>query len=243
MIVIINWDFSKGNFSGIKVEEQGNKLIKGNFNLTKKPIWHDDLNHSFLIYDIYETNEYLAGFDENFRVISLGPYLPSHIPRSNKQYPIFSKIIINSKHGSMKDHNPWFNDGAKEGFEILTHLFSRILLESNLISNFDCIIPVPCKSINIQHLWDGVEIGSNILNQASNIPFCHFFRRIDDEDSEFEVIGETSLTDKKILLFDDVITDGTTKSKLVRMLVKENISDCIILTIGKTDHTIYESYE
>lgn len=234
----------KVHFSGQKIEKNGKKLIKGHFNFDppNQPIWYKDFAEPFFLYDIGELEDNLIVKSKNFKKLSLGPYLPWEARNKRNIYPYFSKIVMDSKHKAMEKitHSNDFNKGAKEGLEILTHLFSHILLDRNLISNYDFIVPVPCKPKYQDSEWDGVHVASGILSKFLKIPTYSFFRRIDNEISEFEVIGEISLNGKNIIIFDDVFKDGETKSKLIELLSDKNVSNILILTIGIKDTNIYE---
>ena len=68
--------------------------------------------------------------------------------------------------------------------------------------------------------------------------------RIDDYAKEFSIIYENdNLNQKRVLLIDDIITDGETKDKIFFRLKEKRCNNIDMITLARTDHNIYEYNE
>ncbi len=159
--------------------------------------------------------------DKNKRLISLGPYYPwrnfKEIKKEkpNLVYPALSDILLDSKS------------------------YAHYLKAVNFPLNYDKLIPVPAKPM---YSFNSIEIICQEFSEIHKIPIdFKIIRRISDTEKEYEIIDKSiNLSNSKILLIDDIITEGDTKDFICLRLNKIGCGNFCIATLGKTDHNLYE---
>lgn len=129
--------------------------------------------------------------------------------------------------------------------------FGKKLLSSNFHHNIDCIIPVPLHKKKLkqrgynQLAKFGMTLSSilavsycdDILKRVSFTKTQTFKRRLDrfsNTDSKFIVENIESLSNKHVLLIDDVVTTGATLESCCQELLKANNIKISLATIAIT---------
>lgn len=217
-------------------------LIKGRFSLNFTPNYPSEFRRPFWFYDLTKRLK----IDE---VISLGAYYPrwkfddDSIHSPNLIYPAFSNIVFNSKSGPLyRAPSKYIVESRKEQLRIISNFYANYL--KNVIGslNYNEIIPVPAKK---EYSYNSVEIISVEFSNLFNIPMnISRIARIDDYAKEYSILYENdNLNQKRILLIDDIITDGETKDKIFFRLKEKGCNNIDMITLARTDHNIYENNE
>ena len=104
------------------------------------------------------------------------------------------------------------------------------------------IIPVPAKPI---YSFNNVEIITYEFEKIFKIPIdCGIIARSSDSEKSYEIINSSiQLNNANVLLIDDIFTRGTTRANIWSKLRILGCTDLFVITIGKTDHNIYEYTE
>ena len=138
----------------------------------------------------------------------------------------------------------------------LYKMFSKMILETpniiEFINEYDIIIPVPihrtrkrkrgynqselivkelCKDNKIK-----IELNLNILLKVKNIKpqsGLNKNQRMDNIKKVYKIKKYKNITDKKILVFDDIFTTGSTVSECAKVLKEHGAKSVGILTIAK----------
>lgn len=236
----IKFDF--GIFEYREITLNSIPIIKGRFSLNINPNFPKEFKKHFWFYDLTKRLK----IDE---VISLGPYYPQRNFKSdlggipNLKYPAFSDILFNSKSGPLhRIRKNFIIESRKQQLKIISNFYANYL--KNIIGslNYDEIIHVPAK---LEYSYNSVEIISAELSNLFNIPMnISRIARIDDYAKEFSIIYENdNLNQKRVLLIDDIITDGETKDKIFFRLKEKRCNNIDMITLARTDHNIYEYNE
>ena len=122
--------------------------------------------------------------------------------------------MLYSKSGKLhKAPSDYIIESRKQQLRIISNFYANYL--KNVIGslNYNEIIPVPAK---LEYSSNSVEIISVEFSNLFNIPInISRIARIDDYTKEYSIICENdNLNQKRILLIDDIITDGKTKDKI-----------------------------
>jgi predicted amidophosphoribosyltransferase len=160
-------------------------------------------------------------------------YLGNYFPKRKNSRDKFSNLIIQYKKG---------NNFAIKYFE------NKIV---NIIFNYfwfcDLIIPVPasssmldvypnkiiCMSLNALNI---IKYKDDILKKTKGYTPSHITNRRNKADiaNSVKIINEGYIKNKKIILFDDIITTGNTSSIIRNMLFSKGANSVIMLFIGRT---------
>lgn len=236
----IKFDF--GIFEYREITLNSIPLFKGRFSLNINPNFSKEFKRPFWFYDLTKRLK----IDE---VISLGAYYPQRNFNSDLEstpdlrYPAFSDILFNSKSGPLhRISNDYIIESRKQQLKIISNFYANYL--KNVIGSliYNEIIPVPAK---LEYSYNSVEIISVEFSNLFNIPMnISRIARIDDYTKEYSIICENdNLNQKRILLIDDIITDGETKDKIFFRLNEKGCNNIDMITLARTDHNIYEYNE
>lgn len=182
-------------------------------------------------------------------IISLGPYYPWNDFKTDKnrianlKYPVFSDILLNSKTGKLYNVTSDFIIKArKEQLRILSNFYANYLKMNNFSFNQNKIIPVPSKP---KYTFNNIEIICQEFEKNSKAQTeCGIVRRISNTSKSYDAISRNhKFNDKKILLIDDIFTNGTTRDIIWSKLKQIGCKNMCMITLGKTDHNIYEYNE
>lgn len=127
-----------------------------------------------------------------------------------------------------------------EQLQILSNFYAVYIQTIGLPINYDRIIPVPAKP---SYSFNSIEIICNEFNKIFQIPIDTIdntlITRTSDIWKSYEIIKtSTNLNNLKILLIDDIITDGDTKGEICTKLNKIGCENICMLTLGRPDHSI-----
>ncbi len=160
-------------------------------------------------------------------------YLDNYFPKYKKKEDAFSKLIIQYKKG---------NNFAIKYFE-------NIIV--NIVFNYfwfcDLVIPIPpsssmldiysnkiiCLSLNSLNI---IQYKQDILKRSiSSVP-SHITNKRDTAHiiDSVKITNDSHIKDKKIILFDDIITTGNTSSIIKNMLILRGADSVIRLFLGRT---------
>lgn len=127
--------------------------------------------------------------------------------------------------------------------------YAHVLPESKWIHDVDVMIPIPLaeKKLLVRG-YNQAELITQGIHQVIPIPMdtqslirkkntlsqtrMHVSERIENMKDAFEVLNPSSLTNKHVLLVDDVITTGSTFESCARELLKLNNTRVSILSIA-----------
>ena len=137
----------------------------------------------------------------------------------------------------------------------LYKLFSEIILSNKKVmiylKKYDCIMPVPLhkyrnrsRGYNQTYLIlkelnkrdNSINIKTNILQKEKNIKpqsSLNKFQRKDNIKNAYIIRNNIEIKEKKILLFDDVFTTGSTTNECSRILKQKGVQKVGVLTIAK----------
>ena len=172
--------------------------------------------------------------DKTYDYYSLGYYQPKN-SFGNRQN-LFSKDILKFKGEKRMDFMPVSTRFSEE--------LIRLIERENL--KFDMIIPVPRSSAG--QIANGstklssyvseilrIEDGTGILKRMNSVKTSHLSN---DRPSLQEHYHSISCSDrvfnKRILLFDDILTHGNTAGACIYRIHENNPSDITVLTLGRT---------
>jgi len=126
-----------------------------------------------------------------------------------------------------------------EQLKILSNFYAVYIQTIGLPINYDRIIPVPAKP---SYSFNSIEIICDEFNKIFQIPIDNtIITRTSDNWKSYEIRKtSTNLNNLKILLIDDIITDGNTKGEICTKFNKIGCEYICMLTLGRTDHSIYE---
>jgi len=239
LLIIPEILFEFGEFSFERITKNNVPLIKGKFNLSVTPRFNYEFGEFFWFYDL-NTKQ----IDSENALLSLGPYYPWWVFENDKiiypnlAYPAFSDILLNSKSGKLHRAPSSTIIGArKEQLKILSNFFANYLKTIKIPLNYDKIIPVPAKP---EYSFNSIEIICHEFSKILEIPTdCDILKRVSNEQKDYEVIDRSiNLSNIKILLIDDITTDGDTKDFICSRLNELGCINICNITLGKTDHQI-----
>jgi predicted amidophosphoribosyltransferase len=160
-------------------------------------------------------------------------YLGNYFPKRKSSADAFSNLIIQYKKG---------NNFAVKYFE-------NIIV--NIIFNYfwfcDLIVPVPtsssmldvytnkiiCLSLNALNI---IKYEDDILKRTRGYVPSHITNRRNTADiaNSIKVVNGERIKNKKIILFDDIITTGHTSGAIRNILISKGADSVIMLFIGRT---------
>ena len=133
--------------------------------------------------------------------------------------------------------------------------FANLLLKNKkvyrFLENYDIIIPIPihkarCKkrgynqseliAKKVAESFEHLKFEKNILiKQENNKPQSTLNRKMREENVKdvYKIKNIEKIINKKIILFDDIYTTGSTAKECIRILKKEGAKKVDILTIAK----------
>ena len=162
---------------------------------------------------------------------------------SNLMYPVFSDIVFNSKSGLLhKVPKEYIKKARIQELGLISNFYTQYLKSIIGSLNYNEIIPVPAKS---EYPYNSVEIIGEEFSRCFNIPLItDRMIRVNDDLKEYSIIRENdNLNQKRILLIDDIITDGETKDKIFSRLNEKGCNIIDMITLARTDHNICEYNE
>lgn len=137
----------------------------------------------------------------------------------------------------------------------LYKFFSDIILTNkkicNVLKKYDMIIPVPIhRQRRIKRGYNQTElIAKEIAKNIDNLDYCknclikiknikaqstlNSFERQQNTVGAYKVINENIIKNKKVIIFDDVYTTGSTAKECCNILKKYNVKEILIFTISK----------
>lgn len=161
-------------------------------------------------------------------------YIREYQPKNRGDQDNFSKKVLRFKNG--------YNDDLRIFTDVLVHIISKENLE------FDIIIPIPrsteglirqsSKNLveNLSKKFD-VENGTGILRRIESVPSSHLNtgqNRPTEQQHYNSINCEESLTGRKILLFDDILTSSDTARGCIRNIFDKGDSEITLITLAKT---------
>ncbi|MGQ4872842.1 MAG: ComF family protein [Promethearchaeia archaeon] len=164
----------------------------------------------------------------------------------NLVYPAFSDIIFSSKSGPLHriqgNQKEFIIKSRLEQLKIISNFYAYYLKKVIDLLNYDEIIPVPAKLI---YTFNSVEIIGQEIGKIFGISLnSDRIRRIDNEEKDYHLLNKNeNLSQFRILLIDDIITNGITKDKIYSILRKAGCNQIDMITLGRTDYNIYEYNE
>lgn len=241
----IEFDYGVFNFKRIIINSIS--LIKGKFNLNFDAKFKNDFKRSFWFYELESSSNSKS---EKVKILpnlgSLGPYFPwsDYKKRgefnSKLKFPIFSDILLNSKTGKLAGiQSAFIVEARKEQLKIISNFYANYLMGKKFCSNCNKIIPVPAKP---KYSSNNVEIICHEFGKIFNIPIeCKIILRTSNSEKSYKMINRPiALNNLNVLLIDDIFTNGTTRNMLFSILKNKGCSNLFMVTLGKTDHNIYE---
>ncbi len=162
---------------------------------------------------------------------------------SNLRYPVFSDIVLNSKSGLLhRTPKEYIKKARIQELGLISNFYSQYLKSIIEFLNYDEIIPVPAKS---EYSYNSVEIIGGEFSECFNIPLItDRMIRVNDDLKEYSIVRENdNLSQKKILLVDDIITDSETKNNIISKFYEKGCTNIDMITLARTDHIIYEYNE
>lgn len=240
-------EFDYGVFNFKKIIVKSISLIKGKFNLNFDALFKNDFKRSFWFYELESSsNSKSEKVNTLPNLVSLGPYFPwsdyakKRRFNSDLRYPVFSEILLNSKTGKLyKLQDEFIVEARKEQLKIISNFYANYLKVENFQVKYDKIIPVPAKPM---YSFNNVEIITYEFEKVFNIPVdCSIITRSSDSEKSYDIINSsTQLKNTNMLLMDDIFTRGTTMANIWSKLRTLGCKDLFGITIGKTDHDVYE---
>lgn len=241
----IKFDYGLFNFNRITLNSIS--LLKGKFKLNIDVRFKNDIQRIFWFYELESISIINSKKDKILPdLISLGPYYPWNEFTADKdlsthlKYPVFSDILLNSKTGKLYNiSNSFIIEARKEQLRLLSNFFANYLKANGFTLNHDKIIPVPAKP---KYSFNNVEIICQEFKKVFNIPIdWDIIERNSNSKKSYDIKNRSSqLKNIKILLIDDIFTNGTTRDIIRSKLNEIGCSNISMITIGKTDHNIYE---
>lgn len=160
-------------------------------------------------------------------------YLDNYFPKYKKKEDAFSQLIIL----------------YKKGDKFAIKYFENIIV--NIIFNYfwfcDLIVPVPtsssmldvytnkiiCLSLNALNI---IKYEDDILKRTRGYVPSHITNRRNTADiaNSIKVVNGERIKNKKIILFDDIITTGHTSGAIRNILISKGADSVIMLFIGRT---------
>ncbi len=161
----------------------------------------------------------------------------------NLKYPAFSNIVFYSKSGPLhRAPSSFIRTSRKQQLKIISNFYANYLKIIIGSLNYDEIIPVPAK---LEYSYNSVEIISKEFSNIFSIPMSlSSINRTSDYKKEYSINCDNNDLDQlRILLIDDIITDGETKDKICFRLNEKGCNVIDMITLARTDHNIYEYEE
>jgi len=158
----------------------------------------------------------------------------------NLKYPALSNIVFYSKSGPLhREPKIFIRTSREQQLRIISNFYANYLKSIIGSLNYDEIIPVPAK---LEYSFNSVEIISKEFSNIFNIPMnLSRINRTSDYEKEYSInCDNNDLEQIRILLIDDIITDGKTKEKICFRLNEKGCNDIDMITLARTDHNIYE---
>lgn len=169
---------------------------------------------------------------KKFIFYNIDKYLPKNkYPEQN----YFSKKVLN------------FKDGDKIAILNFAEDIKSLIYKENL--KFDIIIPIPSSSaynigkgnkLLVERLAKDLNIqnGVNILQRIKTVKSSHLCNSHDERPTETDhynsIICNTRIDGKKVLLFDDIYTQGNTSRACNKRILEKGASEVTLITLGKT---------
>ena len=143
-----------------------------------------------------------------------------------------------------------FNDKS-----YLSKLFSKIIIKNEkicrILKSYDIIIPVPIhkkrekeRGYNQSKLV-AKELANNIdcltfendviIKKINNNRQSDLTRKDREKNVQgvYEILNNEKIKDRKIILFDDIYTTGSTAKEISRLLIRNGAKEVLLLTIAK----------
>ncbi|GAB6056500.1 hypothetical protein JCM15415_18160 [Methanobacterium movens] len=222
---------------GTVTEKEDLKIDPPNHTITiqNRPAYHKISNKELNSpkYGSSEDKLKLENINGDLRVYHLGDYLPKN------RYPdqdTFSKNILDFKNGNEKVALD-FADKIKD-----------LIKNKNL--KFDVIIPIP--SSKAHRIGNGSKLltkklanqlncenGTNMLERVENLISAHLVEANErpTTDNHYNSIKcDKRVKGKRILLFDDIFTQGNTSQACSKKLFENGASNVILIVLGKTKY-------
>ncbi len=169
----------------------------------------------------------------------LGPYLPWYVCHDNgMNFPRFSSLILNSKSSKVR---PFNQSLIEEKVQILANFFAHYLLLANFDLNYDLILPVPAKP---RYAINTLNFACSEFSKVARIPSdFSVLSRISDEEKTYQLHPQSGniIVGKRIILFDDISTSGTTENLIREILQNGGASRILLIAFGNTDHSDYSA--
>lgn len=137
----------------------------------------------------------------------------------------------------------------------LYKIFSKIIIKNEkicgILKKYDIIIPVPIHkkrkkqrgynqseliAREIAHNIQNLEYQNNILEKTKNTKPQSTLRqkqRRENAQNVYKLLNKEKINNKKIIIFDDIYTTGSTVNEVSKILKQNGAKEIIILTIAK----------
>lgn len=140
-------------------------------------------------------------------------------------------------------HVVQFKNGVDYQIEMFKDEIVELIKEEKL--EFDVAIPVPRSSKNriskgsktlVEAISQEfkVENGVGILERTESVSSSHSGGLRSQEKHYKSITCKKDMSNKRILLFDDVKTTGSTARACIQKLLEENCTNIILITLGRT---------
>ena len=155
---------------------------------------------------------------------------------------------------SYKDIRKLILDYKFNGKSYLYNTFSKIILDDFKIceelKKYDVIIPVPMsKKKKARRGYNQTELIAKCLAKELNIEYNNKSlvkiklnktqstltekERFENVKNVFDIKNSELVKDKKVILFDDILTTGATLDECSKVLKKNRVNDIVVLTLAK----------
>ena len=143
------------------------------------------------------------------------------------------------------------------GKKYLAKPFAKIILSSynelkNLVGNFDLIIPIPLHKSKLKKRgFNQAELIAKELSLLTCVPMDKSLairvkntatqtelsskERKENLDKAFELTDKSKITDKNILIVDDILTTGATTESLAKLLKGAKAKSVCVVSFARTD--------
>lgn len=214
----------------IPVKSKLNQKAETNLNTEKNPL--TTTYPEFGSTKIFLREKKKMALDRRYFHYFLGTYIPTRY-----QQDLFSGKILDFKSEYEKKYEPAARTFAKH---LINEIYRRKL-------DFDIIVPIPSSHAgriasghklltSLVSKRTGIENGTGILNRTENIrkSATSGSERPDINEHLFTLSYEEGASQKKVMLFDDIYTTGSTAGACLTKLYDNGVSDVKVITLGKT---------